>query len=192
MSVSQEETEQETCCICLGEIDNDSQSTIQLSGCNHAFHGTCIAHALQHDRRCPLCRYAPAANDGSDDTSDDDEDDRVFMQEQAAVRRDEQMRRRRLMSVMARVRRGNTPAPVNRLAAQYRAERQRVLQVNSKLRDAQCVYTECFREYRNDHMEVVRAHRSRVRESRQLVHRVLRERNAVNRRLHNIIDSLVR
>ena len=201
MSVSQGETgteteiETDTCCICLTDIDvaNNPQSVVTLSGCNHAFHGACIAHALQHDRRCPLCRYAPVAvaDDGTDETSDDDEDYNLFLQERAAVRHDEVMRRRRLTSVMARVRRGNTPAHINRLADRYRAERQRVLHVNSKLRDAQCAYTECFREYRNDQMEVVRTHRTRVRESRQLVNRVIRERDVVNRRLQHIVDSLV-
>lgn len=57
--------EDDSCPICLDQIQNG----VALS-CKHRFCSGCIVKALQRDRRCPLCRFAPELDD---DYENDDE-----------------------------------------------------------------------------------------------------------------------
>jgi hypothetical protein len=49
-----------TCAICWDPIDNPSSGVV-LDCKHHPFHASCIVKALQRDRRCPVCRHAPAS-----------------------------------------------------------------------------------------------------------------------------------
>eukprot|EP00980_Cylindrotheca_fusiformis_P008859 scaffold1888_cov120-Cylindrotheca_fusiformis.AAC.29 len=45
---------EETCAICLNELS--SEKAVEIIACHHAFHETCILHALHHIDKCPVCR----------------------------------------------------------------------------------------------------------------------------------------
>ena len=49
-----------TCAICMDPIDSPSSGVV-LDCKNHPFHASCIVKSLQRDRRCPVCRHAPAS-----------------------------------------------------------------------------------------------------------------------------------
>jgi hypothetical protein len=49
-----------TCAVCMDPIDKPSSGVV-LDCKNHPFHASCIVKALQRDRRCPVCRHAPAS-----------------------------------------------------------------------------------------------------------------------------------
>ena len=49
-----------TCAICMDPIDRPSSGVV-LDCKNHPFHASCIVKSLQRDRRCPVCRHAPAS-----------------------------------------------------------------------------------------------------------------------------------
>lgn len=42
-------------------------------GCGHCFHGTCIAEAVMHRSRCPLCGENTSMGEAAEDTSDETE-----------------------------------------------------------------------------------------------------------------------
>ena len=50
---SQEGCDSDDCCICLHALE--SQKLGQIQGCGHVFHYQCIAEAVAHSSRCPLC-----------------------------------------------------------------------------------------------------------------------------------------
>ena len=49
-----------TCAICMDPIDKPSSGVV-LDCKHHPFHASCIVKSLQRDRRCPVCRHAPAS-----------------------------------------------------------------------------------------------------------------------------------
>ena len=49
-----------TCAVCMEPIDKPSTGVV-LDCKHHPFHASCIVKALQRDRRCPVCRHAPAS-----------------------------------------------------------------------------------------------------------------------------------
>ena len=67
------EDDDATCVICLSKLPRCEQHC--LVGCGHAFHAACIIPALQHNRSCPICRYAPPVCEVSSDEDDEDDED---------------------------------------------------------------------------------------------------------------------
>ena len=49
-----------TCAVCMDPIDKPISGVV-LDCKHHPFHASCIVKALQRDRRCPVCRHAPAS-----------------------------------------------------------------------------------------------------------------------------------
>ena len=59
--------ENKFCVICQETIDSNC---INLPGCNHPFHSTCIVPWLQKNNECPVCRYEPESSLSSESDSE--------------------------------------------------------------------------------------------------------------------------
>lgn len=53
----EEEALGETCAVCLETVT--PERTCRFPTCGHHFHAACMISSLQHDPRCPVCRYVP-------------------------------------------------------------------------------------------------------------------------------------
>ena len=50
-------SKKENCCVCLGTCSYaEAIDLVVLVCCGHEFHRTCLQEALQHAKKCPLCR----------------------------------------------------------------------------------------------------------------------------------------
>eukprot|EP00054_Salpingoeca_dolichothecata_P012507 m.69360 g.69360 ORF g.69360 m.69360 type:complete len:413 (+) comp19979_c0_seq2:128-1366(+) len=56
--VTPKTTEKDTCCVCMGEFDQEDRA-ILLDKCpdSHYFHAECIEKSLEYSARCPCCLY---------------------------------------------------------------------------------------------------------------------------------------
>lgn len=45
----------ETCCVCLDDCAGDAGSFVELTGCGHGFHLSCISKCFEIRAQCPLC-----------------------------------------------------------------------------------------------------------------------------------------
>ena len=111
----------EICTVCQGYLDVEGETTCTLGGCGHRFHANCIVHALQYNRACPNCRYAPstAVDNVDPDDSEDEEEEDVEAREaaQALARR----RTSAIRSTLARARFGRVAPEIQKAIKQYRA-----------------------------------------------------------------------
>lgn len=74
--------DEEVCAICQESLcggEGGRATCVSLMGCKHQFHSQCIVYALQFDKRCPLCRFAPQGHEENDATTTSDEDEQRTM-----------------------------------------------------------------------------------------------------------------
>ena len=111
----------EICTVCQGYLDVEGETTCTLGGCGHRFHANCIVHALQYNRACPNCRYAPStAVDNVDRTTPEDEEEEDVEAREAA----RALARRRTLAIrstLARARFGRVAPEIQKAIKQYRA-----------------------------------------------------------------------
>lgn len=150
----------EICTICQYPLDAAAE---RLSGCHHRFHARCIIAALQHNRACPNCRYAPEApgegaapRDAADTDGTDDEAPRGGASHGDAARR--AARARAIRSTIVRDRHGTASARVHMSLRTYRdlavrigAKRRELAAASRRLRAARtrlrCAFRVIVREY---------------------------------------------
>lgn len=135
----------ECCSICLDPLRAKHCTT--LHGCAHRFHSDCVVVALQHNRACPLCRYAPSLEDPSAAETSPPASPVIPHREH------------RIRSMIMRARHGS-------LSEALRASVQRYRTLGSELRDARASMRTIDREVRTvrrayveDLQKVARVHR---------------------------------
>lgn len=113
----------DACVICMEPLQ--SANAQRLDGCGHAFHVTCIISALQHNRECPLCRYAPRRDDpdygDSSASSEDGADDPEASEALEALRVRRRRRGSAIRSTLARSRHGSASPAAAMAARTYRS-----------------------------------------------------------------------
>ena len=109
----------EACTVCQGYLDVEGEPTCALGGCGHRFHANCIVHALQYNRACPNCRYAPSTAVDNIDPDDDSEEEDAEAREAAHARA--RRRTSAIRSTLARARFGRVAPEIQKAIKQYRA-----------------------------------------------------------------------
>lgn len=108
------------CTICQGYLDCEGQHTCTLAGCGHRFHSECIVHALQYNRACPNCRYAPS-NEVNNIDDDAETEEAVDEEAYAEQQRRAQRRMSAIRSTLARARFGRVAPEVHKIIKRYRS-----------------------------------------------------------------------
>ena len=145
----EEEEEEDRCAICL--VSLSSEPTCSLTGCGHSFHSSCIVASLQHNRACPLCRYAPSSP-GSDGESGPDD----ASHPPPPVRSEE--RERAIRSSMGRARYGSAPSPVRLAAGEYRETGARLRSARSALATTSREIQKRRRALNSEYLRLIRRH----------------------------------
>ena len=93
---------EEVCAICQESLcggEGGRATCVSLMGCKHQFHSQCIVYALQFDKRCPLCRFAPQGHEDNDATTTSDEEDEQRTMSAEEERIAAQRSRRRMRAI---------------------------------------------------------------------------------------------
>ena len=140
----------ECCSICLDPLENEHETS--LSGCGHAFHSRCIVVALQHNRSCPLCRYAPDLQ-----TEESEHETSPPVSPAAADRR-----RRGIRSTLMRVRHGSASDTAVWASGQYRSLGDRLQLSRTAYRSVDRELSSERRCMRNDIEKVIRRRKRQI------------------------------